>query len=272
MKNNNIYFPRNLLQTLIFIGLYILIITIVYLLFKTTGLFRSLQLAVYSILVISLSSIIIILIFLLKNRRTGIKLEWFNFHLNGNVIKSIPILLSLIFIYQFGILAPVLFKLSNSLNEPKLQNPFESKYHIVNVLFLAPILEEIICRGIILKGLLLTYSVRKAIVFSALLFGLLHADVAHLNFFRIIDPIFVGILLGWSYYKTNSLFLCIILHSITNVFGFMTMYFKYWFYHIDNLFSINNPEIIIWGVLGISIFLLFFLIRCLSKRMDFYNS
>lgn len=84
-------------------------------------------------------------------------------------------------------------------------------FMFLGVVLIGPICEEIIFRGIILEGLLKNYSTQKAIIFSALIFGLIHFIPI-----QVINAFFMGIILGWIYLKTRSLWICIALHVINN--------------------------------------------------------
>lgn len=75
----------------------------------------------------------------------------------------------------------------------------------------APIIEEILCRGIILKGLLKNYQPSKAILISAVFFGAIH-----LNPWQAIPAFFGGLFLGWAYYKTQSVIPGMIIHATIN--------------------------------------------------------
>lgn len=82
----------------------------------------------------------------------------------------------------------------------------------------APILEEVLMRGIVLDGLLRNYSPWKAIVWSAVLFGALH-----LNPWQFVVGLLMGCALGYLYWKTKSLYLCIFIHFVNNSIGFYLM-------------------------------------------------
>jgi membrane protease YdiL (CAAX protease family) len=84
---------------------------------------------------------------------------------------------------------------------------------------LAPILEEALFRGILLKGLLRNYRPAVAIGQSALLFGLVHFNPA-----QSINALLIGLLSGWLYYRTRSLALCIAVHALHNSLSFGTIY------------------------------------------------
>ncbi len=86
-------------------------------------------------------------------------------------------------------------------------------YEIFYGATVAPIYEEIFMRGIILAGLLKRHSPKKAIIISALIFG-----VWHFNIHQSVNATLIGLVLGVIYYKTNSLILCIALHMTNNIF------------------------------------------------------
>ncbi len=90
-------------------------------------------------------------------------------------------------------------------------------YHFIAMVIAAPILEELICRGIILDGLLKKYSPTKAIVISSIIFGLIH-----LNPWQFITALFGGLFMGWVYYRTRNLLLPITIHASINLFGFVS--------------------------------------------------
>jgi membrane protease YdiL (CAAX protease family) len=80
---------------------------------------------------------------------------------------------------------------------------------------LIPVTEEILFRGVLLPGLLRNYRPAVAIGQSALLFGLIHFNPA-----QSLNAFFMGLLLGWVYYRSRSLWLCICLHSLHNLLVF----------------------------------------------------
>lgn len=82
---------------------------------------------------------------------------------------------------------------------------------ILAITLVGPIFEELLFRGAITKTLLAHYSPTKAILLSALLFGIFHLNPA-----QMLPAFLVGILLAWSYYKTKSLIPCILMHIVNN--------------------------------------------------------
>ncbi len=75
----------------------------------------------------------------------------------------------------------------------------------------APIVEELIFRGIILQGLRRNYNAFVAVFMSALLFSLFH-----LNPWQMPATFVLGLLLGWIMVRTNNIILSILGHSINN--------------------------------------------------------
>ncbi|NDV46312.1 CPBP family intramembrane metalloprotease [Paludibacter sp. 221] len=82
----------------------------------------------------------------------------------------------------------------------------------ITVVVAEPVLEELIFRGIILDGLLKKYSPTKAIIVSALLFG-----IVHLNPWQFVGATILGLFIGWVYYRTRNLSLAILIHFVNNL-------------------------------------------------------
>ncbi len=82
---------------------------------------------------------------------------------------------------------------------------------VLAIVVLGPVLEEMLFRGGVTEELLRKFSAGKAILYSALIFGIFHINPA-----QIIPATFVGLLLGWLYYKTRSLVPCITVHILNN--------------------------------------------------------
>jgi uncharacterized protein len=81
----------------------------------------------------------------------------------------------------------------------------------ITIAIIAPLLEEILFRGIILDGYLKNYSPAKSILISALLFAFIHGNIA-----QGIGAFVMGIVVGVLYWRTRSLLLCIGLHFVNN--------------------------------------------------------
>ena len=87
--------------------------------------------------------------------------------------------------------------------------------------FFAPIIEEIIFRGIIQKGMINNgVKPRNAILVSAFIFG-----IVHFNPWQFIGAFLLGIVLGVVYFKTKSLLMSIFLHFFNNTIAAIMMKF-----------------------------------------------
>jgi len=76
---------------------------------------------------------------------------------------------------------------------------------------IVPVVEEVLFRGLVLRGLLAQYRPWKAVLISAAVF-----TIYHLNPFQFFTAFGVGLLLGWLFWKTRSLWLCVIGHALYN--------------------------------------------------------
>lgn len=95
-------------------------------------------------------------------------------------------------------------------------NIFESRFGFwgafIKVAVLAPVVEELIFRGVILHGLSRNYSRLRSVVISALLFALFH-----LNPWQFPATFMLGLLLGWIMVYTRNIYLAIAGHSLNNL-------------------------------------------------------
>jgi uncharacterized protein len=93
-------------------------------------------------------------------------------------------------------------------------------FSFITIAIAAPVLEELIFRGVILDGLLKRHSPLKSILISSILFG-----IVHLNPWQFVTALAIGSLSGWVYYKTHNLMLCIVIHFVNNFAAFISMRF-----------------------------------------------
>ncbi|OBR96510.1 CAAX amino terminal protease self- immunity [Clostridium ragsdalei P11] len=127
-----------------------------------------------------------------------------------------------------------------------IQMPF-----IIYVCIVGPAMEEFVFRGVILGGLLKKYSGKNSIIVSALLFG-----IVHLNGIQFINGFLLGVLLGYVYVKTKSIYLCMYSHMLFNSIAFVLAYVPY-MNRTQNLFVVISLTIlgvvfIIYGLKKVS--------------------
>ena len=93
---------------------------------------------------------------------------------------------------------------------------FENKFGIfgtaIKIALVAPIVEELIFRGVIMHGFMRNYHSVTAILVSALFFALFH-----LNPWQFPTTFLLGLLLGWVMVISRNIIICIIGHSINNL-------------------------------------------------------
>ncbi|MBN9690056.1 MAG: CPBP family intramembrane metalloprotease [Verrucomicrobia bacterium] len=98
---------------------------------------------------------------------------------------------------------------------------FQQSHPVASLVLLTvapPIVEEALCRGLLLRAMLKRWSVTRSVVVSALVFGGIH-----LNPWQFFYATWLGLLLGWVYVRTRSLGLCVLLHALNNFLSWVLM-------------------------------------------------
>ena len=128
---------------------------------------------------------------------------------------------------------------------------------VLAIAIIGPVLEEMLFRGAVTTELLKNYSPEKAILFSALIFGIFHINPA-----QVLNAFLLGLLLAWLFYKTRSLIPGILIHILNNS---LSVYFTQTFPEADTLSDIigNQPYYI---SLILAIVLLVVSVRSLDKE------
>lgn len=102
--------------------------------------------------------------------------------------------------------------------------------NLLSVSIFAPVFEEWLCRGMILRGLLQKVKLNPvwAIVISAAFFALIH-----MNPWQAIPAFLMGCVFGIVYYRTGSLKLTMFMHFVNNTFALVVG-------HIDSLKDVDS--------------------------------
>ncbi len=135
-------------------------------------------------------------------------------------VKRNVLILSTLFIgcmmILFNIIA-VWLELENNMQD-FFEEIFSNSAGIVTAALVAPILEELLFRGAI-QGMLLRFFNKPwvAIITASLIFGALHG-----NPIQIFYATFLGMGLGWIYYRTGSLLPALVGHIINNLLAVTT--------------------------------------------------
>ncbi len=172
--------------------------------------------ALFSVYLVSMSLSLWIIMTLAKMQGDPkrFKLEQINFKTTFLIIiTTIAFLLGII--YPISLLIPV-----SETAKAIFRATFQATdlFLFLSVVVAAPILEELIFRGILLDGLLKKYAPFLAILISSLLFGVFHIIPR-----QIITAFLGGIFIAWTYYQFKNLWYCILIHFVVNLFGFAMM-------------------------------------------------
>jgi len=156
---------------------------------------------------------------------------WYGFKNTGNPLKEVfplkkfnPLLVLLLVTFFLG--AQQLLNSVNRMVEQLIPAPawfwelfgkiFDNDFGfwgaLVKVAIIAPVVEELIFRGVVMHGLMRNYSKATAVLFSGLLFALFH-----LNPWQFPATFVLGLLLGWLMIGTKNIGLAILGHSINNL-------------------------------------------------------
>lgn len=121
----------------------------------------------------------------------------------------------------------------------------------VTAVVLAPVFEEILCRGLVLEAVRRRWGDVVAVLISALFFGLVHVEPS-----TALAGFVVGGIFGTIYIRTHSLFSTIILHSINNAFAFALICFGLDDVPLGDILGGGSVYHAVYGI-SVLIFLLF---------------
>lgn len=111
---------------------------------------------------------------------------------------------------------------------------------IIFTAFLPAVTEELLFRGVIFNSFNKKYNTFVAILISALVFG-----IYHMNWLQGIFAFLLGIILAYSYLKSGSIWVPIILHFINNAFAVLSLHYEF--------LNFNMP-VIVWALVLLASF------------------
>ncbi len=165
------------------------------------------------------------------------RLKWFN----GSLV-----IVGLVAITAIGIIEEPLFALMPEEWMDFVEQAIGTgKWAILNTVLIAPVLEEMIFRGVILESVRSRWGKIWAIVVSALLFGVVHGVPQ-----QAINAAMVGVILGAIYIATDSLLAVIVLHAINNALSYVLMIL--FPNNNDTLRSMITSDVVYWSVYAAS--------------------
>lgn len=215
------------------IGLVLLLSPVTFVLVGIAG--REISMFVYYLLATGGSFWIV---YLIRRSTTGENTFTLTFNNPRIVVLSVIATIALV----FGVISPLVTAIPmpeffQSVFKNLMMN--DGVLGFAMIVIAAPVLEELIFRGIMLDGLLKKYSPVKSILISSTLFGLVH-----LNPWQFITAFVIGCFSGWVYYKTRNLTPSIIIHAATNLVSFLS----YRFSNKEAMFDNNIAEM--YGSMG----------------------
>lgn len=182
------------------------------------GSFANNNLLTAALLTIVSVGVIFYLIF--KRRGNSVKIEW----------KLLPFTSKALVISVIAAVAySVIFSLLANYISPEGANPIfrSANYYsgiapglgfflmLLNLLVAAPVVEEIVMRGVVYTRIENAVGSKSAIIISSLLFGLMHVSAGGL--ILAIGAALMGLVFALIFAKTNSLWVCIVAHSFANI-------------------------------------------------------
>ncbi len=111
----------------------------------------------------------------------------------------------------------MIFPMPEALKEIYRQMLTNTFWTAMSVAVAAPLIEEFLLRGVMLRGMLQHMSPWRAILWNAFFFALIHMNLSQAT-----SAFLIGTFLGWIYYRTRSLWLTILVHFINN--GLSTLF------------------------------------------------
>lgn len=130
---------------------------------------------------------------------------WARFSLRG--LDPALLLWAFVMIFAVGVVLEPLLRLLPAID----LNVGRGAWTILMLVVMAPVFEELLCRGVVLGSLRARYGVVVAWLVSALFFGVLHVQPA-----QVVNAAAVGLVLGFVYLATESMWAVMILHALNN--------------------------------------------------------
>ena len=211
-------------------------------------------------MVVLLCNLIIIIWILFKMVKSKINIKEKIADLRSDLKISDVILSFLINVgLTVGILATVCYiaahlcpsamnSLLNEVNETEASTVYSTIVYTVSAALVAPVAEEFMFRGIILNRLKIKFGVKKAVIISSILFGLIHSNLG------ILSAVVFGICMAVVYLKTKNIFVTVSIHCVNNLItclgGIISLFTSSGSASQSSIITINDISLI-WLIGGI---------------------
>lgn len=132
---------------------------------------------------------------------------------------------------------------------------------ILMLVVMAPVFEELLCRGVVLGSLRARYGVTVAWLASSIFFGVMHIQPA-----QVISASIIGLILGFVYLSTESIWSVMILHALNNAVAYLLLMAGYEQALLIDLVESRTLYVVIYIVaLALSAISGFMMVRALRK-------
>lgn len=161
------------------------------------------------------TQIIFFLVILIINKFFLIDKKLLEIKVSFSKLSFVILLGCLLFVINYFIL----YLFGCSFDEPKKLDNYMLVINIISVCLIAPIVEEILFRGILFRNLSYRYSFLFSSIYSSFLFSFFHVALIQLT------PTFIiGFTLCWVLNRENKIIYCIIAHMVINALNMLILY------------------------------------------------
>ncbi len=141
------------------------------------------------------------------------------FHLSMRGFNPMLILWGFVMVLLTGVvIEPVLELFPDAFLKMIDKMGMNGGWSILMLVVLAPVMEEVLFRGILLESVRSKHSAGRAIVVSALMFGVIHFIPQ-----QVVNAFVIGLILGYIYVRTESLWPVIVIHALNNAMAYVVM-------------------------------------------------
>ncbi len=141
------------------------------------------------------------------------------FHLSLRGFNPMLILWGFVLVLMTGVVIEPLLELFPDVFLKMIDSMgMHGSWSILMLVILAPVMEEVLFRGILLESVRSKYGAGRAIVVSALMFGVIHFIPQ-----QVVNAFVIGLILGYIYIRTESLWPVIVIHALNNAMAYVIM-------------------------------------------------
>lgn len=102
-----------------------------------------------------------------------------------------------------------------------LANPSARLWLFISVVVMAPLMEEIIFRGFLMRGVFSAQAFWLPIIVSGMIFGMMHLFN---NWLELVPYAFMGMMMAWVFQITRNIFVPIVVHALNNFVSALYMF------------------------------------------------